>query len=159
MVAGHQERERRGGTENVAAICAAAATLEAVEADRERQANRLRALRERLEGGLKLLPGVTLHGSAVERLPNTVSARFAGAEGEALLIALDLEGVAVSTGAACASGSLEPSHVLLAMGLSAQEAATSLRFSLGPENTAAEVDRVLGLLPRILDSARRANVA
>jgi cysteine desulfurase len=159
IIAGHQERERRGGTENVAAICAAAAALEAVDADRERQATRQLALRERLEAGLLALPGVSIHGARTPRLPNTVSACFARAEGEALVIALDLEGIAVSTGAACASGSLEPSHVLLAMGLSAQHAASSLRFSLGPDSTPDEVDRLLGVLPAILESARRANVA
>jgi cysteine desulfurase len=159
MIAGHQERERRGGTENVAAICAAAAALAAVDSERERQATRQQQLRERLEAGLRALPGISIHGAGAIRLPNTVSARFAGAEGEALVIALDLEGIAVSTGAACASGSLEPSHVLLAMGLSPEESASSLRFSLGSDTTAAEVDRLLAVLPGIVASARRANVA
>jgi cysteine desulfurase len=159
MVAGHQERERRGGTENVAAICAAAAALEAVEADRERQSTVQATLRDRLQAGLRMLPGVSIHSASVARLCNTVSARFEGAEGEALVIGLDLEGVAVSTGAACASGSLEPSHVLRAMGLSAVEAASSLRFSLGSRTTATDIDRLLVLLPPILEAARRANVA
>jgi cysteine desulfurase len=150
--AGHQERERRPGTENVVGIAGFAAAVEL--ADPARYAA-VAGLAERLEAGLLALPGVAIQGRGAPRVGNTVNARFAGARGEAIVIALDLAGVAVSTGAACTSGSVKPSPVLLALGLGADEAREAVRFSLGPSNTADEVDRVLALLGPIVDRARR----
>lgn len=100
------------------------------------------------------LGGVRVNGAGVPRIPNTSNLLFEGADGEALLIALDLEGICASSGAACASGSLSPSHVLLAMGLTAAQAHGSLRFSLGPDATAAEVDQVVDALRRHLPASR-----
>ncbi len=101
------------------------------------------------------LPGVQVNGARAPRLCNTSSVTFAGVDGEALLIALDLEGICVSTGAACASGSLTPSHVLTAMGLSADQAQSTVRFSLGAETTAAEVDAVVEALARLVPACVR----
>jgi cysteine desulfurase len=131
--------------------------LEAAERDRAVDVGRVSALRQRLENGLLSLRGTRVVGDAVPRLCNTSNLCFEGASGEALVIGLDLAGVAVSSGAACASGTLEPSHVLLAMGLEPELARSSLRFSLGPENTEAEIDRVLAVFPPILEAARRAD--
>jgi cysteine desulfurase len=150
--AGHQERERRPGTENVVGIAGFAAAVEV--ADPARFAA-VAELAERLEAGLLALPGVVVAGRGAPRVGNTVNARFTGARGEAIVIALDLAGVAASTGAACTSGSVKPSPVLLAIGLSADEAREAVRFSLGPSNTVEEVDRVLGLLGPIVERARR----
>ena len=111
---------------------------------------RLSELRDRLEEGIReLFPGARINGEGVPRLPNTANVSFSGLDGESLLIALDLEGVAVSTGAACAAGVSEPSHVLLAMGRSRAEAAGSLRFSLGSGSTRSEVEEVLKILPKV----------
>ncbi|HMB67923.1 MAG TPA: aminotransferase class V-fold PLP-dependent enzyme, partial [bacterium] len=111
---------------------------------------RLRGLRDRLERGiLEIPPDSVVIGREAERLPNTSNVTFAGIDGESLLIALDLEGVAVSTGAACTAGAADPSHVLLAMGRTRTEAAGSIRFSLGPGTTEAEIERVLEILPEI----------
>jgi cysteine desulfurase len=153
---GRQERNRRAGTENVAAIAgmgvAARHALEALTA----RAAAIAALRDRLETGiLETVPGTAVNGDRASRVPNTTNIGFDGIEAESLLIALDLEGVAVSTGSACSSGSLEPSHVLRAMGLPHARARNSLRFSLGPSTTAAEVDFVLSVLPRLTAKLRR----
>ncbi len=156
IAAGHQEGGRRAGTEDVPSCAAFAAAFAAAEAERSIAAPRLAALRDRLEAGLRAVPDATFAASE-PRLPNTVNACFRGAAGEALLIALDLEGIAASSGAACASGTLEPSHVLLAMGVPPEVARGSLRFSLGPGNTEAEVDAVLALLPDIVRAAREAD--
>ncbi|HUB05587.1 MAG TPA: aminotransferase class V-fold PLP-dependent enzyme [Myxococcales bacterium] len=158
VVAGHQEGGRRSGTEDVPALAALAAALAAAEAERPEATARLLALRSRLEAGLLAL-GATIVAERPQRLCNTVNAIFAGASGEALLIALDVAGIAASSGAACASGTLEPSHVLLAMGVPASSARSSVRFSLGPGNTAEEIDRLLGELPPLLDAARRSETS
>ncbi len=158
LAAGHQEGGRRAGTETVGSQLAMAAALEAAERDRASNVERISALRERLEAGLLALRGARSVGASAPRLCNTSNVCFEGASGEALVIALDVAGFAVSSGAACASGTLEPSHVLLAMGLEPEVARSSLRFSLGPSNTAEEIDRLLAAFPAILDAARRAEV-
>jgi cysteine desulfurase len=156
LAGGHQERGRRPGTENVAGIVgfgvAAAVAARRLQAD----APRVAALRDRLEHALLELPGARLNGDPdpTRRVPNTVNLAFDGAEGALVAMNLDLAGVCVSTGAACASGSLEPSPVLLALGRTRGEAACSVRFSLGRGSTAAEVDEVAGMLPAILERVR-----
>jgi cysteine desulfurase len=151
---GHQERGLRGGTENVAAAVGlgeALARTGELLADLPRQ----RALRDRLQERLLQIPGSRVAGGGAERLGNTLCALFDGCDGETLLVALDLAGVAVSTGAACSSGTQQPSHVLLAMGLAPAEARGAVRFSLWRGNTAEEIDRLCALLPDLVARARR----
>ena len=155
LTGGKHERNRRAGTENVPGIAGlgVAARLAATKLGAE--AARVATLRDRLEGGiLARVPGTTVNGAREPRVPNTSNISFDRVEAESLLIALDLEGVAVSTGSACSSGTLEPSHVLRAMGLSAHRTQNSLRFSLGLFSTEAEVDSVIGVLPRLVDKLR-----
>ena len=155
MHGGHQERERRAGTENLAGIVGLAAAARLAREHLEEWATHTRRLRDRLEAGLReRLEGVTLFGHPERRLPNTLCAAFSGAEGESLLMNLDLKGVAVSTGSACASGTVEPSHVLTAMGAPRELARAALRFSLGRGNTEAEIGRVLELLGDIVPRVR-----
>lgn len=155
LVPGHQEAGRRGGTQNVPYAEAFALALELAQAEQERTAARLGALRDAFEREvLARIPDVTVNGGGAERVPNTSNLHFHGADGEALLIALDLEGICVSSGAACASGTLTPSHVLTAMGLTPAQAYGSLRFSLGPGATEAEVERVLEALSTHVPRAR-----
>jgi cysteine desulfurase len=152
---GRQERSRRGGTENVPAIVGmgVAATLALQMLPRS---GSVAAFRDRLEAAiLATVPGTVVNGSIDHRVPNTTNISFDGIEAESLLIALDLEGVAVSTGSACSSGTLEPSHVLKAMGLPQAFARNSLRFSLGPSTTAEEIDFVADTLPRLVTKLRR----
>ena len=152
---GRQERSRRGGTENVPGIVGmgVAATLAQQALSR---AGDVAALRDRLETSiLGSVPGTVVNGARDQRVPNTTNISFDGIEAESLLIALDLEGVAVSTGSACSSGTLEPSHVLKAMGLPQAFARNSLRFSLGASTTAEEIDFVAGALPRLVTKLRR----
>lgn len=138
---GRHERERRAGTENVPGIAALGCAAEQLCRHRSLEALRLEVLRNRLEMRiLDLVPGVKLNSGSAARLANTSSLRFDGIEGEALVIALDLAGFAVSSGAACSSGAVEPSHVLLAMGLTPVEARASIRFSFGLGNDSAQVD-------------------
>lgn len=155
LVPGHQENGRRGGTQ---AVVMAEALALAVTLSFERQAEelgRLAALRDDFERAVVArVPGVTVTGAAAPRAPGISNLCFARTDGEALLIALDLEGVCVSTGAACASGSLSPSHVLLAMGLTPAQAHGTLRFSLGPGTTAEELSRVAGLLETLAPRCR-----
>ncbi|NOK18025.1 cysteine desulfurase family protein [Corallococcus carmarthensis] len=147
LTPGHQEGGRRGGTQNVPYAEALALALELATADQSGTAVRLAALRDAFEQQvLQRLPGVTVNGAPAPRVPNTSNLRFDGVEGEALLMALDLEDIRVSSGAACASGTLSPSHVLRAMGLTPAQARGSLRFSLGPSTTRAEVERVVEAL-------------
>jgi cysteine desulfurase len=144
---GHHERDRRAGTENVAGAFALgrAATL------KQDWAGEVSQLRDRLEAGiLSAVPNTRVNGTRDGRMPNTSNILFEGVEGEAMVIALDLRGYAVSSGSACSSGAVEPSHVLLAMGLSPEDARSSVRFSLGPENTAEQVD---GLIKAVAASA------
>jgi cysteine desulfurase len=138
---GRHERERRGGTENVPGIAALGCAAEQLQLHCAAESPRLAALRDRLELNIiEQVPAVTVNSGSAARLPNTASLRFDGIEGEALVIALDLTGFAVSSGAACSSGAVEPSHVLLAMGLTPSEARASIRFSLGQGNDEAQVD-------------------
>jgi len=153
---GPQEKRRRGGTENLPGIVGLGAACELARADLPRGA-RIAALRDRLwEGIAKSIPQVRRNGSVQHALPNTLSVEFEAVAGEVLLEALDGEGVAASSGAACASGSIEPSHVLLAMGRTPQQARASLRFSLGAANTGDEMARVLELLPPLVARVREA---
>jgi cysteine desulfurase len=152
---GKHERNRRAGTENVAAI--AGLGVAAVLAARKMapEAARVSALRDRLEAGiLRDVPGTQVNGRRDARVPNTTNISFERVEAESLLIALDLEGIAVSTGSACSSGTLEPSHVLKAMGLPSHRTQNSLRFSLGMFSTQEEVDRVVEVLPRLVEKLR-----
>jgi cysteine desulfurase len=152
---GKHERNRRAGTENVAAI--AGLGVAAVLAARKMapEAARVCALRDRLEAGiLGNVPGTQVNGTRDARVPNTTNISFERVEAESLLIALDLEGIAVSTGSACSSGTLEPSHVLKAMGLPSHRTQNSLRFSLGMFSTPEEVDRVVEVLPRLVEKLR-----
>jgi cysteine desulfurase len=154
LTGGKHERNRRAGTENVPGIAGlgVAATLAGGKIASE--GARLAALRDRLEHGiLASVPGTAVNG-APPRVPNTTNISFDRIEAESLLIALDLEGIAVSTGSACSSGTLEPSHVLKAMGLPAHRTQNSLRFSLGMFSTEQEVDRVVDVLPRLVEKLR-----
>jgi cysteine desulfurase len=149
--AGHQERGRRPGTENVLGIVGFGAAAERADIAGWPA---VAALGERLEAGLRAIDGVRIHGAGAPRVGGTVNAGFAGARGESLVIALDLAGIAVSTGAACTSGAIEPSPVLLAIGQSPDRAREAVRFSLGRTTTAAEIDAVLEALPPIVARAR-----
>jgi cysteine desulfurase len=152
---GRQERNRRAGTENLPSLVGLGVAARLVGAKLEREPPTIAALRDRLEAGiLRDVPGTIVNGDRARRVPNTTNISFEGLEAESLLIALDLEGVAVSTGSACSSGSLEPSHVLRAMGLAHARTRNSLRFSLGPGTTAAEIDFVLSILPRLVAKLR-----
>lgn len=155
LFGGHQERSRRPGTENVAAIVgfghAACIARRRLQNDR----SRIAALRDRLETGLReRVNGVRINGKGGPRLPNISNVSFELADGEALTVALDLEGIAVSTGSACSSGSLEPSHVLLAMGYPKEDIQGSLRFSLSRMTTDWEITQTLDTLPRIVERLR-----
>jgi cysteine desulfurase len=157
VAGGAQERRRRGGTEAVAAISAFGAACTAALRDLDGEAGRLGALRERLESSLRAMsPGVRIHGEEVPRLPNTVNAAFPGVSGETLVIALDLEGFAASTGSACASGAVAPSHVIRAMGYLEDEARGAVRISMGWDTTEETIDRLLAALPPILARATMA---
>jgi cysteine desulfurase len=155
LTGGKHERSRRAGTENVPAIAGlgVAARLAAKKVTTE--SPRLAALRNRLEEAiLAQVPGTAINGDREPRVPNTTNISFEAVEAESLLIALDLEGIAVSTGSACSSGTLEPSHVLRAMGLPSPRTQNSIRLSLGAGNTDAEVDFVVSKLPAIVDKLR-----
>lgn len=154
---GPQEREKRAGTENVAAIVGfgVAATLATQEL--ETTTAHCCHLTQRLcEGIVQRIPGTFLNSSTHQRLSNTLNVGFSHATGEGLLMGLDLAGIAVSTGSACAAGSLEPSHVLLALGRNTEEAKSALRFSVGKDTTEQEIDRVLEVLPQIVERVRQA---
>jgi cysteine desulfurase len=155
---GSQERSRRAGTESVAGAAGLARATELMVQDQEGRAKRLADLRDRLELGLMAaIPGAQRNGHPTERLPHTTNLAFAGVEAESLILALDLQGVGVSSGAACSSGSLQPSHVLTAMGIPQERVNGSVRFSLGRGTTTEEIDRVLEILPPIVERMRRVN--
>jgi len=155
MDGGPHERRRRAGTENVAGIVALGAAAALAAQDLLPRMEALHRLRELLwEGIIKEIPEVRLNGHREHRLANTLNVSFLGADGESILMGLDLEGIAVSSGSACATGSLEPSHVLLAMGLDKSAARASIRFSLGWGNTREDVARVLSVLPGIVCRSR-----
>ncbi|HUB31905.1 MAG TPA: cysteine desulfurase family protein [Bryobacteraceae bacterium] len=156
---GHQERERRPGTENVPGIAAFGKAAEIAGANLAADAARLGELRDRLEAAaMERISGVSVNGSRWNRTPNTSNLCFEGIDGEALVIALDLRGFAVSTGAACSSGAVAPSHVLTAIGLPPDRARASMRFSLGRDNTAAQVDGFIEALAGSVAHLRRISV-
>jgi cysteine desulfurase len=152
---GAQEKRRRAGTENVPAIVGLGRTVELAGQEIGKEAERLTYLRDRLIKGLvEKIDHIHLNGHPAKRLPNNVNVSIDFVEGESMLLNLDLEGICASTGSACSSASLEPSHVLLALGLPAEQAQGSLRFTLGRENTEADVERVLEVLPGIVAKLR-----
>jgi len=153
---GHHEKGRRAGTENVPGLVGMARALELACAEMGEQSERLRGLRDQLESGLlERVPDCRLNGHPERRLPHLGNLSFENVEGESLLMSLDALGVAVSTGSACTSGTLEPSHVLTAMGIPPEKSHGSLRFSLGRDNTSADVAYVLGKLPPIVERLRQ----
>ena len=155
MTGGRQERNRRAGTENVPALVGLGVAAELARRKIDTEAPRLSALRDRLEAGiLSAIPGTERNGAASPRVPNTTNISVERVEAESLLIGLDLAGIAVSSGSACSSGTLEPSHVLKAMGYPHARTLGSIRFSLGAANTDADVDRVLEVLPPIVEKLR-----
>ena len=155
LIGGHQERSRRGGTENLASIVGMGKAAELAASRLGEEATRVRALRDRLERGiLKSIGNTEVNGDPEHRVPNTTNIGIHCIEGEALLLALDKQGICASTGSACASGSLQPSHVLRAMGVPFTCIHGSLRFSLSTYTTEAEVDYVLEALPGIVSRLR-----
>jgi cysteine desulfurase len=155
MTGGKHERNRRGGTENVPGHAGLGVAARLAQKKLTAEAARLSALRDRLERGiLDRVPGTLLNGAPAPRVPNTTNISFDGVEAESLLIALDLEGFAVSTGSACSSGTLEPSHVLRAMGLPSHRTQNSIRFSLGAGNTEEQVDALVAKLPTVVEKLR-----
>ncbi|MFO7693455.1 MAG: aminotransferase class V-fold PLP-dependent enzyme [Vicinamibacterales bacterium] len=155
VVGGRQERGRRAGTENTPAIEGLRVAAGLAGRRLAAEAPRLTALRDRLERGiLASVPGASVNGDPGARVPTTANISFDGVEGESLVIGLDLEGIAVSTGSACSSGTLDPSHVLRAMGLPPSRVESAIRFSLGPATTAAEIDRVLEVIPPLVARLR-----
>jgi len=155
LYGGSHERSRRAGTENVPGIVGLGKAAELALAGFERGDDlKIAAARDHLERELLEIDATGLNGERAPRAPNTTNVYFDGIEGEALVIALDLKGMAVSTGAACSSGAIEPSHVLTAMGLSRERAKSSIRFSLGKQNTAEDVDFALGLIPETVARLR-----
>lgn len=156
ILGGGQERERRSGTENIPGIIGLSIALETADAQRDQTAQHCAALRDRIiREILDRIPNTRLNGHPTQRLPNNANFSFAGIEGEPILLGLDLAGIAASSGSACSSGSLEPSHVLLALGQSAETARGSLRLTLGKNNTQAEVDYLLQTLPDLVDRLRK----
>ena len=152
---GHDERDRRPGTENVAGIVGLGKAAQMAREHMAEEALRLATLRDRLEAGiLSAVPLSTVNGDRAHRMPTTTNIRFEYTEGEGFVIALDLRGIACSTGAACSSGSVEPSHVLTAIGLRHEQARSSIRFSLGRFNTDADVDAALEVLPAVVERLR-----
>jgi cysteine desulfurase len=152
---GKHERGRRAGTENVPGIVGMGVAARLSGDKLPAEAARVGALRDRLEDGIvRQVTGTAINGARMSRVPNTTNISFDRVEAESLLIALDLDGVAVSTGSACSSGTLEPSHVLKAMGFPPHRTQNSLRFSLGVFSTQEEVDRVIEILPRLIEKLR-----
>ena len=155
LTGGRQERNRRAGTENVPALVGLGVAADAAGRTLAVEGERLTALRDRLEAGiLATIPGSARNGAPAPRVPNTSNISIEGIESESVLIGLDLAGIAVSSGSACSSGTLEPSHVLKAMGLSHLRTLGSIRFSLGASNTEADIDRVIEVLPPLVEKLR-----
>jgi len=159
VVTGHQEKNRRGGTENVAAIVGLGVACELAARELSGAIAHALALRKRLEAGVLAIKGATLNGHPDKRLPNTAHFSFTDLDGHHLVVGLDLEGVCVSSGPACSSGASTPSHVLTAMGVPAPLATGSLRVSVGWGSTDADVDRFLAVLPKTVARLRAAAVA
>jgi cysteine desulfurase len=157
---GEHEKGRRPGTENVPAIVGLGMAAELALREMAESASRIARLRDRLEASIRdLVPKVVVHGAGAPRVPNTAHVSFVGAEGEHLILSLDMKGIAVSSGAACKAGSSHPSHVLLAMGVSREVAQSAVRFSLGRCSTEEEIDRVLEILPEVVSKLRAASPA
>lgn len=151
---GHQEKGRRPGTENVIGIVGMGVACERARHELSERHEKVQRLSRRLEEGLVSM-GADIHGDRPNRVPGTINAGFAGVPGDALAQSLDLEGVSVSTGAACTSGSIAPSAVLLAMGVAEERARRAVRFSLGPDNSVEQIDRVLAILPGLIQRIRQ----
>ena len=152
---GHQEQGRRAGTENTLGIIGMAKAIEMRGLEMDEEENRLLALKTGLRAGLEdAIPDIHFNGHPTDSLPGTLNVSFDGAEGESILLYLDFEGIAVSTGSACASGSLDPSHVLRAIGVPVERAHGSIRISMGRQTAAADVDYVLDRLPKVIDKVR-----
>ena len=155
LLGGGQERERRSGTENIAGIVGLATALELAHAGRKAASERCAVLRDRIIAEVEAaIPNASLNGHRTERLPNNINFSFEGVEGESILLGLDMAGIAASSGSACSSGSLEPSHVLLALGQTAEQARSSLRITLGKDNTEEEVNYSLGVLQDLVARLR-----
>jgi cysteine desulfurase len=155
MLGGRHERSRRAGTENVAGIVGLGKAAELAQTSLQNGGmDKIAEMRDRLEHALLQMESSGVNGTGTRRVPNTTNIYFDHIEGEAMVIALDLKGLAVSTGAACSSGALEPSHVLVAMGMSADRARASIRFSLGKQNTPQEIEFALGLVPTTIARLR-----
>ena len=153
---GHQESGRRAGTMNSLGILGMGRAVELIQTEMEGINTRLKHYKTRLASGIsKQIPDITFNGHPEQTLANTLNVSFHGAEGEAVLLYLDLEGIAVSTGSACSSGSLEPSHVLLATGVGPELAHGSIRFSMGRETCEEDIDYVLEKLPGVIKKVRR----
>ncbi len=156
LYGGHSERDRRPGTEDVAAIAGMGEAAKLARMGITQESERVRGLRDRLEQGLlDRVPQSWVNGASAPRVPNTSNLTFPFIEGEAMVIALDLKGIACSTGAACSSGAVEPSHVLMALGLAPEDARATLRLSLGRKNTQEEVDHALEVIPAVIERLRR----
>lgn len=152
---GHQEKGRRAGTENLLGITAFAKAVEMRALEMNEEAARLSGFKNDLQEGLsRVIPDIRINGDSAHSLANTLNISFAGAEGEAILLYLDLEGIAVSTGSACASGSLDPSHVLLATGLGAEFAHGSIRFSMGRDTSKEDIEYILSKVPPVIEKIR-----
>ena len=157
---GRQERGIRGGTESVPLIVALGAACELAENEFHENSRRLEELRDRLESSIaELIPDLIFNGDRIHRLPNISNISFIGVEGEGLLINMDMQGIAVSTGSACSSGTLEPSPVIRALGRDDQAARSAIRFSFGRENRSEDIDRVLEILPQAVESLRQLSPA
>ncbi len=157
---GNQERKRRGGTENVPAIVGFGAACQQIEEENFFDMKRIEKLRNALEEGIvSCISGAYVNGLGAARVPNTLNVSFDGLDGEGLLLNLDLQGIAASSGSACSSGLLDPSHVLLAMGVSEELALSSVRFSLGYQTKEEDIETVIRCLPEIVSDLRRMNRA
>ena len=155
IIGGAQEKRRRSGTENIAGLVGFGEAIVRAEAEREQVYSRLVGLRDKLVKGLTdQIPEIVINGDPSRTFPSTVSASVSHVEGESLLLSLDMEGIAVSTGSACSSGSLEPSHVLVAMGIETVLAQGTLRFSMGRGTTEAQIDHLLDVFPPIVERLR-----
>jgi len=155
LYGGHSERDRRPGTEDVAAIAGMGKAAELARIGMREENERIRGLRDRLERGLlERVPHSWVNGGRAPRVPNTSNMTFPFIEGEAMVIALDLKGIACSTGAACSSGAVEPSHVLVALGLAPEDARATLRLSLGHQTTEEEIDLALETIPPVIERLR-----
>jgi cysteine desulfurase len=155
LMGGGQERQRRSGTENVPGIVGMATALSLSNSEKDMELARLTKLRDKVIRSLiKQIDNVKLNGHPRERLPNNVSLSFMGVEGEPILLGLDFAGICASSGSACSSASLEPSHVLLALGRSAEEAQSTLRITLGRDNNDEDIDYLINVLPNLISKLR-----